>query len=230
MKIISSFGLGTEVRDNEKKFNAILGISVGSRDFSKEKIKEYIKFCINKFDKTLIIIVDQIKMYNWMAFDNMQEFEALNRALFEGEEMLTAVKKVVKNLKQENFDVSRIKIVNWTDLKNSINEYEKVLSIIEKEYKTNSEFKEDALDMTARYAYSKKLFNITDKQKEIAVNFLLQELTVFLLIGKHTKEKYCIDVYPGTFEVMEKILDEKYNNLLSKLPSGIVYGQIEIKV
>ena len=229
MKIISSFGLGTDALKNGKKFNCILGISVGSRDFSKEDITKYLEFCLKQFDKTLIIIVDDIKKYNWMSIDNISETEASKKAEYEGMEMTVAVKKVIKFLKQEKHDISRIQTYRWNEIKDMIPEYDKTVKILEEHMKKDVSFKNDALIMTDKYLDAKGKKELNPEKKEIAIQFLIREMALFLLIGKSTKEHYCIDVYPGKFPVMEKLLTGKYGDILEKLPKNILYGHIEIK-
>lgn len=209
--------------------NAILGISVGHRNFSKEKISELVNFSSNKFKKTLILLVDSIKKYNWMAFYNMDETEANNKAITEGIQYRKAIERTIITLANEKIDVSNIYIMNRNEISDLIPWYKETLNILKEEYIQNKIFKNDCLKMTEKYIESKQIEEITLEQKEIAVNFLLNELSLFLLIGISTKEKYCIDIYPGRFPVMENIINKKYTNLSKKLPQNIIYGHIEIE-
>jgi tRNA-dependent cyclodipeptide synthase len=228
MRVVSTFGLGDLAINKGKNYNCILGISVGSRDFSKEHIKKYLKYCLETFNRTLVIIVDNIKKYNWMAFDNLSEPDALKKALYEGEEMTKAVKKVIKGLHQEKYDTTKVTLMRWSEIIKTIPEYEKTAKLLEKYFKKDKEFRHDAIIMTDRYIQTRDLKEVTPEQKDIAINFLIKELALFMLIGKSTKERYCIDIYPGKFPVMEKIFKNKYHNLLKELPKDIKYGHVEI--
>ncbi|MGV8150250.1 MAG: tRNA-dependent cyclodipeptide synthase [Candidatus Woesearchaeota archaeon] len=230
MRIVSTFGLGDLAVKNGKNYNCILGISVGSRDFSKEYIKKYLKWCFDTFDKTLIVIVDDIKKYNWIAFDNLSESDAQKKALYEGEEMTKAVKKVIKGLQQEKHDTTKVTLMRWNEIIKTIPEYDKTAKLLEKYLMKDKEFRHDAIIMADRYIQTRDLKEITPEQKDTAINFLIKELALFMLIGKSTKEQYCIDIYPGKFPVMENIFKSKYHNLLKELPKDIKYGHIEIAV
>jgi tRNA-dependent cyclodipeptide synthase len=227
MEVISNFGLAKNITDT-KNYNCILGISVGSRDFSKEHIKRYLKWCLTNFNKVLIVMVDEIKKYNWMAFENLTEASAREKALYEGAEMFNGVNKVIRALRSENFDTSKISVVRWLDVINMVPEYESTTKLLETFFAKNEVFRNDALKMTEKYAESRKLNLITNSQKKLAVNFLLKEISLFILLGKSTADCYCIDIYPGKFFIMENIFENKYDGLLNMLPKGIVYGHIEI--
>jgi tRNA-dependent cyclodipeptide synthase len=224
MRIVSCFGLAEEAITNKEKYNCILGISVGSRDFSKDHIKKYIDYCLKNFNKILIIVVDEIKKYNWIAIGE-DEKDAETKAVYEGKEMMIAVKKILKFLKQEKKDISRIKIMTWNEIVKDTTNYISVLQILRKYYTEDAAFHDDCIRMVKKYFDKRKT---KAPNLEIASNYVLMETALFMLIGQHTKEKYCIDVYPGKFLIMENIFNNKYQGLLKRLPKNILYEHIEI--
>lgn len=226
MKIISKYWLANNMTN---KSNAIVGISIGWRNFSKKKIKAITKFALDNFDKVLILIVDSIKKYNWMAFDKMSEIEANNKAIREGTEYRKATESIINSLKNEKYDISKIVLKNWGEATNDIPLYDSVLNLLKETYIKDKIFRYDCLSMTEKYIETKWITDISITQKEIAVDFLLNELSLFLIIGISTENQYCIDIYPGNFPVIENILNWKYKWLLGKLPNNLKYGHIEIE-
>jgi len=228
IKVKSCFGKGCEAINSKRKYDAVLGISVGSRAFSKKAIENYLLFCLDHFDRILILIVDSIKKYNFMAFSDLSEKEALEKAMYEGDEFYKAVKRVIKTLQLSKHDTSRLKLAKWDEVASEIKSRNIVLKLLKKEYAENSVFSIDCLQMTNKYFEARTKIKSRIENKEIAVNFLLEELALFLTIGSSEKFGHAIDVYPGKFEVMENILDNKYRDLLKKLPE-VNYGHIEIE-
>ncbi len=229
IRVVSSFSLGKISRIKQKEYGAILGISVGSREFSKEKIKSYLEFCLDNFDKTLIIIVDEIKKYNWMALENIDEIKATQKAMFEGNEMFLAVKRVIKQLQQEKNDVSKLTIIRWTEATKLVKNYDEVVLLLRHIFGTSTLFKKDVLKMTEKYLLTRFAQKTSKEQKLVATNFILEELSLFLSLGNSTKEKYCIDVYPGKFPVMENIITKKYPDFANTIVDDSLYGHIEVK-
>jgi len=208
--------------------NAVLGISVGSRAFSKSLIEDYVRFCLDHYRKTLIVIVDAIKKYNFMALRGISECEAQRMALFEGNEMRTAVVKVLRKLKQQGAEVDRLTVMRWNEAVSLIPDYQKTVEMLSSSLEEDSDFRADAFSMVQAYLQSRVSGMLSEQHLRMAVQFLMQEIAFFLLIGTATEDGYCIDVYPGQFPVMEKIVMGKYKGVLKLLPKRICYGHVEI--
>lgn len=160
-KIISAYRKGINALAKPKSSNGFFGISASYPFFSNEdlesycekyyshkKIDEFIKFGVNNFDKFLVILVDYLLHYNIMAFNNLNNKEALKIAKKIGDILEKRIKKTL--LKYKN----KIIFLRWENIKKD-KEFNYILKTIRTFAKENKEFKKECIELTISATWNK---------------------------------------------------------------------------
>ena len=210
----------TKKEVEERKYNVFIGISLGVlKHLTIETAKEYIEWALkNTKNKVAILIADEIAKFNYKIFSSYSEGKSERRAIREGDKYLDFFQQILQEFSKE--EQKKILILRWKDIWNE--RREKIKQILDEEYKSNKEFKEQVQFFLKKY--SDKRNKDLDKEKlDYLSQYILYELPTLLDGIEYKNEKYRLLLYPtfessGMSEVVTKIQQGKiFPNLKKKL-------------
>ena len=210
----------TKKEVGEQKYNIFIGISLGIlKPLTKKMAKEYIEWVLkNTKNKVAILIADEIAKFNYKIFSSYSEGKSERRAIREGDEYIDFFQKILQEFSKE--EQKKILILRWKDIWDK--RKEKIKQILEEEYESNKEFKEQVQFFLKKY--SDKRNKDLDKEKlDYLSQYILYELPTLLDGIGYKNEKYRLLLYPtfegsGMSEVVTKIQQGKiFPNLNKKL-------------
>jgi len=170
----------TEKEVLAKKFNIIIGISIGNKYFTKENIRDYLLWAVkNTKEKVAILIPDKIHAVNYEVRSGYKKERSLKRAINEGEKIENIAKDIIEELPFEKHSV--MSILKWEDIETE--EYKRRVSVLYDEFKDNSKFRNEIIEIVKEYCNSEKL---TDCDYEKLATYPLEELPM-LVCGTITK-------------------------------------------
>jgi len=209
----------TEEEVNSRKFNIFIGISLGNKWFTKENIKEYILWSLDKTRRDILVFVaDGLHAINYQYKDHYSWERALGRAERVGDKYIEIIKEIINELPDEKKKL--ITLIRWADLENSEG-YEEDQKIIYDEFENNLEFKEFILNIV-RSSVSKIADRIfKDEEIEGLANYVLRELTLFLKGANYKGIRYDMHPYPS-FTLI--------NDLSEKMQSGEIFQELYEKL
>ena len=151
----------TKKEVEEHKYNVFIGISLGVlKPLTKETSKEYIKWALkNTKNKVVILIADEIAKFNYKIFSSYSEGKSERRAIREGDEYLDFFQQILQEFSKE--EQKKILILRWKDIWDR--NKKKIKQVLDEEYKSNREFKEQAQFFLKKY--SDKRNKDLDKEK-----------------------------------------------------------------
>ena len=204
----------------EQKYDIFIGISLGVlKPLTKETAKEYIEWALkNTKNKVAILIADEIAKFNYKIFSSYSEGKSERRAIREGDKYLDFFQQILQEFSKE--EQKKILILRWNNIWDR--KKEKIKQILEEEYKSNKEFKEQVQFFLKKY--SDKRNKDLDKEKlDYLSQYIFYELPTLLDGIEYKNEKYRLLLYPtfessGMSEVVTKIQQGKiFQNLKKKL-------------
>lgn len=210
----------TKQEVEERQNDVFIGISLGVlKPLTKEMAKEYIKWALKHTkNKVAILIADEIAKFNYKIFSSYSEGKSERRAIKEGDKYTDFFREIMKEFSRE--EQEKILILRWKDIWDE--RKEKIRQILEEEYKSNKEFKEQVQFFLKKY--SDKRDKELDKEKlDYLAQYILYELPTLLDGIEYDKVKYRLLLYPtfessGMSEVVTKIKQGKiFPNLRKKL-------------
>ena len=210
----------TKKEVGEQKYNIFIGISLGIlKPLTKKMAKEYIEWVLkNTKNKVAILIADEIAKFNYKIFSSYSEGKSERRAIREGDKYLDFFQQILQEFSKE--EQKKILILRWKDIWDK--RKEKIKQILEEEYKSNKDFKEQMQFFLKKY--SDKRNKDLDKEKlDYLSQYILYELPTLLDGIEYKNEKYRLLLYPtfessGMSEVVTKIQQGKiFQNLKKKL-------------
>jgi len=183
-----------------KKFNILLGISLGNKFFSEENIKEYILWALeNTKEKVVILIPDKIHAINYKVKNKYTEEKAIRRAAKEGEKIVRKIKNILDEIAPEK---EKIEIIKWEDIETD--DHSKKVKVLKEEFVKNSQFRKQILNIVKENVQSDKL---SDNDYEKLCSYPLEELP-FLISGVKYKEiHYDLLPYPGISKIDYLVID-----------------------
>lgn len=202
-----------EVR--QRKFNIVIGISLGNKYFSKDNIREFIIWATeNTKEKVIFLIPDKIHAINYEVKNGYSKERAVKVASRKGEEMKSIIEEILFEFPEKTRKI--FNIIKWEDIENV--EYNKQVNIISKEFKKNIKFRDKIISI-ARENVKNKIFVSGDYEK--LSEYILKELP-FLISGiKYRGIKYGLLPYPGLSEI---------DYLVSDLHRGVSFPEITKKL
>jgi tRNA-dependent cyclodipeptide synthase len=182
----------TQEELSHTKFPVFIGISVGVKPMSLDIALSYLNWAEeHSSDVVHILIADEIARYNYQVFSHYTKSGCLSRAIRDGDVYNNFFEKVIASLAPEKRD--RFKIVRWRDIKGK--EFAAALQAVREEFEKNSLFRKEILSILEVYIKRRGKL-ITDVQKELLCQYLLEELPT-LLNGIYVNNKnYSLILYP----------------------------------
>jgi tRNA-dependent cyclodipeptide synthase len=212
---ISTYLNTTEKEIVDKKFNVLIGISIGNKYFTKENIRDYLLWAVeNTKEKVAVLIPDKIHAVNYEVRSGYKKQRAQNRAVREGEKIAMMIQEIINEFPSEKHVL--VKILKWEDIEND--EHRRMTSILYDEFKNNQRFREDILGIVKEYCNSEKL---TDCDYKKLATYPLEELPMLVCGITHDGVEYSFLPYPGI---------SKIDDLKIGLQEGTVYPEISKKL
>lgn len=186
----------------------LIWMSAGNSYFKEEIVLRLLEFAGKNFNQVIILSPDEPAEHTYKAL-GYEEKIAKRKAKLNSNLLKNRANRAIENLKNHK---SKFKIIEYTEeiIPNKI--YKKELIEITNLYFHNKQFQKDAKEIT-----KKIIENKSAKQLEIsideAVNYLLKELAFVLASPKIYKTNKVTYIYHNKWEIFEKLIEGKYDNL-----------------
>jgi tRNA-dependent cyclodipeptide synthase len=214
MRINTYFNV-TKEEIKQKKFNVVIGISIGNKYFTKNNVCEYILWAIkNTKEKVAIIIPDKIHALNYEIRSGYKKERAQRKAIREGEKIEKMVDEILSEIPKEYHAVC--KILKWEDIETD--EHKRMVSVLYDAFANNPKFKHEILEIVKEYIESSKL---TNSDYEKLASYILEELPMLIGGIEHGGVVYNLLIYPGL---------SKIDHLKIGLQEGSLYPEISKKL
>ncbi len=220
LKFVDAEGLGKEVINGNKSLNAIFGIGLSSKYYSKENLTLYAKWASEHLNSLLFIIADDVQRYNIMGFDGLNKKEALKKARKIGDEKFLMVKKISDKFPH------KVEVKRWAEV-TSTSEYKKIFSLLEKDYNKIPELKEhidNTLWANIRFKLEELKNNVGDKEFKkrfrILVKYAIEEISLIIYLAEYNV--YPIKIGHNGERVYDNIVDRIYSKHYNKVHGKIL--------
>ncbi len=183
----------------DKKHNIWVGISLGNKYFTKERIEEYIGWAIaNTRESVLIVVGDYIHAINLEVLDGRTQAAAMNKALTLGDEKFQEIEEIISRL--PSTDQTKVRLVRWKDALEN-NSYQKNFEIIKEGFKNNTKFRDCVLDIVkeGRKDRASTLEKLSGEKMNRLAEYILNELPLFIdgVRAYGDNRVYTLLPYPG---------------------------------
>jgi tRNA-dependent cyclodipeptide synthase len=224
--------LGASLKEIEdKRFNIYLGISLGNKWFTKENIKESIKWGLRYTKERFCVqIADTLHAINYEVREGCSKRKANKRALKEGDIFVELVKEILRELPEK--DRERIDIIRWDDIRKD-KEYQRQFHFLTNKFEKDLGFKRE-IKSIVRDFYVNRLRREPDEEKiEKLCYYVLDELPELLNGFEHNGVKYNCWIYPHYVKFVNLVYDlqkgKKFQEVKENLKIGNnVFVQLEI--
>ena len=181
----------TEEEVFAKKFNIIIGISLGNKYFTKKNVRDYLLWAIeNTKERVAILIPDKIHAVNYEVRSGYKNGRAVKRAIQEGEKVAVMVRDILSEFPPEK--QAMVDILKWEEIETE--KHKKRVAILNDEYKNNPKFKNTILEIVKEYINSDK-FSETDYDK--LATYPIEELPMLVAGISYNGQDYSLLPYPG---------------------------------
>ncbi len=207
MKVLNEHK-GLENRTSE--YIGFLGVSLGKPLFNKRTvIHQYCKYLEDNFSAGIILLADTPKVHNYMAIEGLSYEVAKERV-----DKISKDAQIFLNRVAAGFP--SISIFTYNDLVSE--EYHHNLSILGREYDSNTEFQSDCKKFVKEFLYLPQNYSkIKSRDESIetcidtAVKYLLDELAFLTAVPFNFNKPFC-EIYPGVHEIQEKLQSQGYDS------------------
>jgi len=190
----------TQKEVNSKKFSIWIGISLGNKFFTKENIREYILWALEKTkDDILVVIGDNLHSINLEILDGYNKVSALRKAIEIGDKKEKEINEIILELPPDKAKL--IKIVRFAHVTSS--KYHALrLEILRNEFKSNSNFNSMIID-TIKENKKVQEKQLSNTELDKLAEYIIQEIPVYLNGAKyggrpeHGGKTYLLQIYPG---------------------------------
>jgi tRNA-dependent cyclodipeptide synthase len=177
---------------SSKKFNIFIGISLGNKYFSKERIKEYIVWALkNTKERVAVLIPDKIHAVNYEVKNEYPPERAAAVARRKGNEIERIVVDIAKELK---ISESKLRIVRWEQIEDA--RYLQMLYIFQDAFEKNLEFRKTIIDITKNTPHIRNL-DLKESQYEKLSRYVIDELPMLISGIRKDGIAYELLPYPG---------------------------------
>ncbi|HUC02063.1 MAG TPA: tRNA-dependent cyclodipeptide synthase [Candidatus Paceibacterota bacterium] len=182
----------TQAELQAKKFNILIGISLGNKYFTDSHIKDYVLWAIeNTKEKTAVLIPDKIHAINYEAKSQYKPERALALATRKGKEIEEIILGIKKEFKIPN---DKLQILHWEEIENET--YNHMLHIFSDAFKNNTSFRDAVFNIVKDTPHFKEL-NLNDSQYEKLCNYVIDELPMLISGVEKNGIAYDLLPYPG---------------------------------
>lgn len=215
-----------------KKYNLYMGISLGNKWFTKEHMRDYIKWGLQYTKERFAIqIAETLNAINYEIQSSYTKSRALKKAISEGDKVKAIIDSLLKELPQEQKD--KIAIVRWEDVKNDL--YYKVnYEVFQREFELNFEFR-DTIKEIVREVIAKAGKKYLDEKITKLSSYVLDEFPELINGFSYNGILYNCWFYPQDGPLSQLVEDiqkkRKFSNIFGQLQLiGKGNGFIELKV
>jgi tRNA-dependent cyclodipeptide synthase len=206
----------TEEEVKSKKFNIYIGISLGNKWFTKDNLREHLRWSLKYTKKRVgLLVADTLHSINYEVRNDMRKERAIKKSLRKGDEMIEMLKELIWELPKSQ--QKQVDIIRWEDVKaNSFNK--KFLNILHEEFNHNKEFRKYILNIVKKHL--KKADEKFSEEKIIKLGeYIIDELPELLHGFKFKGTLYNCYTYPYDSlltQMVEKIYNKELFPQLSK--------------
>lgn len=198
-----------------KKFNILIGISLGNKFFSKENIEAYIEWAMNNTKgKIAILIPDKIHAINYEVKSNYSKTRAAKVALKQGDKIRKICEEFINKLDKDKS--SCIKILKWQDIETI--SYKNMLKVINSEFNSNSDFKNLIIEIVRENVRGEKL-NLSDYEK--LAMYVIEELPMLISGVEYGGQLYDLLPYPDLSKIDYLTLDLQEGKNFSNITNSL---------
>lgn len=196
---------GTREALEKRQYNIGIGISLGNKWFTPERIADLIRWALPRTREDVVVYVaDTIHAINLSVRSNsMSPSRALRIVKQQGQDLLSAVQKEVAtafSIEESNKIVYR----TWDDLSNDA--YKKKVAYLYDFYRSNRDFRKYIVDIVQQWT-SKESRAFSETELEQLGTYLLEELPE-LMCRVPMRDRIC-DAYVYPFDGLVVELTEK---------------------
>ncbi|MDO8538446.1 MAG: tRNA-dependent cyclodipeptide synthase [archaeon] len=197
--------LGATVEEIEsKKFNIMIGISLGNKYFTKENIKEYIMWALqNTKEKVLVFVADKLNAINYEAKYHYEKKRAMSVALRKGNEMKELINGIINEFSEK--DRKKIAVIGWEEIENT-EKYQKQKLIFENAFFNDTKFHERIVEIVKEQVNS-SIIKLKEGDYEKLALYPLYELPCFVTGLEYKKTLYTCLPYPRMGKIDELEMD-----------------------
>ncbi len=198
MKILNYFNT-TKEEVEAKKFNIIIGISLGNKYFSnKENVKEFILWALeNSVNDVVVLIPDKIHTINYEIRSGYSKEKAERATHKKSADTKKMVEEMTATLSEK--DRARIAILTWEDIENDPN-YQKRKNILYREFKNNLEFHKRIIEAT-KESVNQNILKLENDDFEKLASYPLDELPILIAGFQYNGRRYNLIPYPGISKI-----------------------------
>ena len=193
----------TKEKVDLKDYNPWIGISLGNKYFTPERLKDYIESCLLIAKKqVLVIVADDLQAINYAVFEGKSHEVALAKARRKGEVVFCILTEIVNQLPEH--DRTNVRIVRWQELTETT-WYQERLKIYREMFQSE-DFK-DKLIQIVQMNMGDRLDKISDSEVEKLTTYVLEELPIFMGALNFEGYDYDLHLYPGLSLLDNFIID-----------------------
>jgi tRNA-dependent cyclodipeptide synthase len=201
-----------------RKFNIFIGISLGNRYFSKEHLREYMHWAVDRTkDDVLLVIADSNHAINYEVFDGYSIEKALRHALRDGDKIVAMLDELIKEFSSEKGRL--FKIVRWQ----AVQETEYYIStkpIFLSEFQKNRAFHDYILTIV-RTNLKDRISGLGADALDKLGQYILDELPVMANGIEYKGKTYDLHPYPGLTSFDELLMGFQHKTLFKELAEKI---------
>lgn len=205
-----------------KNTYGVIGMSPGNSYFKQGVIDQILEKALIDFNGVGIFIADVPAISTYIALGYPENRARREKAIPQG----NALKNKVKNFIARNPHVEQmIRIFNWKEESIDTNpNYKKYYQAVRGLYEDSLEFKKDCNEATRQVLieHSLKKIEITEREIEIAVHYLLSEFAFMLFLPFYIGQPRVAYVYHRPWPVFEKFVQGNYDGIRKE---GILFVQ-----
>ena len=226
MRIVKCLGATKEEIEN-KKFNIVIGVSLGNKYFTKENINQYILWALDYTKEDILVLIpDRIQAINIEALGDYKKLRAFRVAIRKGDEKEDEVKEILAALPQEK--QKTIKIARWREVTGSkYHDYR--IEVLFDEFRKKGDFYDYIISIVKQNCKNTPHTLKIERLEKLA-EYILYEIPVFIngfkygfykRIPKKEEKKYNLIIYPGLND---------FDNLIIGLQNGTLFPDLSKKL
>lgn len=169
-----------------------LGVSLGSRAFSKDYLKKVLSHCSQRYKEVLILIADEPHIYTFMATKSLDLENSRSKTYKISDEKFILIQRIAQRYAGNNLKVD---IKRWKEI--SCNkEYESILLSLYKIESVDAEFHNDLMKSFDDHMEDVRVngMKVSDDRRFIGSRYAIEEFAMMLYLQE--VEGYLAQISP----------------------------------
>lgn len=205
----------TEQEIIAKKFNILIGISLGNKYFTREHIRDYLLWAITNTNKSVVVLIpDKIHALNYEVRCGYKKMRANTVATRDGNKIENLVQNILSEFTPEQR--SLVLILKWHDIETP--KHQETVRLLYNEFEKNTQFKNEIIKIVKE---SIKLDKADDLNLAKLAAYPLEELPMLISGIEFNNIKYELLPYPGISSI---------DHLVIGLQDGSIFPEITKKL